>query len=129
MWYLITFEDSDFVRLKIEQGDTSYKFEGEEENKPIFAITEEEKTYELEVLDDTPDTYRLRELNKLNPKRFILLNHASVILEWKEGIESLQTDLKQIFNPKDKYVIIPVSEISASNFLQVQYLNQLMESR
>lgn len=79
------------------------------------------------ILVDTADGYRLNDLNKLNPSRFILLNHASVLLQWDNGRVSLETNLKKILKPTDKYAIITFSQIAASNLFPILPINQLLK--
>lgn len=127
MWYLITFESNDLISVTQQQGETDFDFEGIEENKPIFSATGGKMYYEFEVLDNSPDAYRLNELNALNPRGFILLNHAAVLLNWKATVDELVNELKQIFHKNDKYVIVPVTNLAASNFLDVQGINGFLK--
>lgn len=126
MWYLITFEDASFVRVTIDYGEIESSYEGSEDGKPIFSLSQNEKYYSLEVLDDCPDCVILTELNKLNRQKFIFLNHATCILKWEEGLDSLKNSLMKIFAAMDKYAIFPISEIAASNFLPVDGINQML---
>lgn len=126
MWYLITFESYDLISVTQQQENTRFDFEEMEDNKPVFSVTEGRKHYEFEIIDDTPEAYRLTELNTLNPRGFILLNHAAVLLKWKKGVDDLVIELKKIFHKKDKYVIVPVTNLTASNFLDVGGINALL---
>lgn len=128
MWYLITFEEHNFIRVTSNEGEVVKDFTGLDCGRRSYNVSQETSKYELEVLDYYPCGDTLISLNELNPSGFILLNHAAVFLRWDDGLETLIDRLKSVFYSGDKYLVVPVSEISASNFLPVKELNSFFES-
>jgi hypothetical protein len=124
MWYIIAIEPYDFLKLEVEQDEVNFKFQGKDDGIAIFNVSEGDKQYSIEVYDDSYEPYYLNEIYKLNPAGFVCINHASVLLKWKDEAENLNCILREIINPKDKYAVFKISEILASNFLPVEYLNQ-----
>jgi hypothetical protein len=128
MWYLITFEDTHFVRIKNKQNPTDYKFDGLEDGNPEYNVLDGGMSFELEVEDNGGDTADyLSDLHALGNGYFILLNHATVLLRWDGGIESLNRSVSGIFETKDRYAIIPVDRVAGSNFIQIETLNGLLK--
>ncbi|TVR81493.1 MAG: hypothetical protein EA412_02745 [Chitinophagaceae bacterium] len=127
MWYLITFEADDLVKVSSEQEPTNFEFQGKEEGTPVFNVREGAKNYEMELITDFPDASRLSDLNALNPRGFILLNHAAVLLKWKGDFNDLENKIKTIFTTNDKYAIIAVGEIKATNFLDKDLANFMLK--
>lgn len=128
MWYLIAIDIDCFVRVETQQDDIHYEKEGTEDGIPVISVSEGEKYYSFELLDDNPDADFLTELNKLNPKGFILLNHCAVLLKWNEELGNLKTRLTSILSKKDKYAVFPIKELSFSNFLPNAFVNQKLKS-
>jgi len=128
MWYLITFEQHDFIKVISSEGEVIQKSTGWDDGERSFHLSQKPKQFELKLLDDTPYGDTLTELNALNPNGFILLNHAAVLLKWDDLLPPLGNSLAKIFHKKDSYVAIPVTEIALSNFLPINELNAFFNS-
>lgn len=124
MWYIIAIEPHDFLELKVSQDEVNFKFQGKENGVPIFNVSEGDKYFSIEVYDDEFEPYYLNELYKLDPSGFVCINHTTVLLRWGNDVEKLYSNLKNILHTKDKYAVFKVSEVIASNFLPVDYINQ-----
>jgi len=124
MWYIITIEPHDFLELKVEQEDVNFNFEGRESGISQFNVNQGDRLYSIELLDDSYEPYYLSEIYKINPSGFTCINHATVLLKWKDEAEKLKSILKKVLYPKDKFAVFQVSNIIASNFLPVEYLSQ-----
>ncbi len=128
MWYLITFEDLQFVNLRVSQNNTNQEFESFEDDKPVFNIREGLKKFEIDADDSgglTSDY--LSELHSLSKGQFILLNHAAVLLKWVSDIESLKQSVAELLGRKDKFSIFSVTQLVASNFLSLEGINGLLK--
>lgn len=128
MWYLITFEKSEILTLITNQTDMEHKIIGTEDGKPVVSISPGEKKYEIEIVDNTPDVCYLNQFNALNPIHFTVLNHSTVILKWDFDLQSLIAELPNILNRGDKYVIIPFTEIAASNMLNAKFYTEIIKN-
>jgi hypothetical protein len=124
MWYIITVESHDFLKLKVEQDEVNFKFIGKDDGIPKFNVSEGNKLYSIEVYDDSYEPYYLNEIYKINPSGFTCINHTTILLKWKDEIEELISILKTIIYSKDKFAVFRISDVIASNFLPVEYLNQ-----
>ncbi len=127
MWYIITAEPHDFLRLKVQRDESTFKFVEKVEGAPIFDVSEGKKLYSIEMYDDSYEPYYLNEIYKINPKGFTCLNHTTILLQWKDEVEVLKGLLVSLINPKDKFVVFRISDVIASNFLPVDYLNQQLK--
>ncbi len=106
MWFLITFEDSAFTRIIINQSETKFKYEGHENKIPVFSVYDGERHYEIKVLREMPETGAyLTSLHVLSPSYFIILNHCSVLLKWNNGSDNLSEQIISIINKEDKFAI------------------------
>jgi hypothetical protein len=126
MWYLITIEPDEFLKLHVQQGEVRYKFQGKDNGTPVFDVDEGLKKYSIEVYDETYKPYYLDEIYTINPSGFTCINHNTVLLEWNEEEATLTNTLNTILYKKDKYAVFKISELLSSNFLPVEYLNQLI---
>jgi hypothetical protein len=126
MWYIITIEGHDFLKLKVEQDEVKFKFQGKDDGIPKFSVTEGDKIYSIEVYDNYYEPYYLNEIYRINPSGFTCVNHATVLLKWKGEVEELKNLLNAIIDRKDKYAVFQISDVTASNFLPVEYLNQMI---
>lgn len=124
MWYIITIEPHDFLKLKVEQDGVNFKFQGKDEGIPKFNVTDGDKIYSIEVYDDSYEPYYLNEIYKINPAGFTCVNHSTVLLKWYGKDEELKKAVNEIIDRKDKFVVFQISDVIASNFLPVEYLNQ-----
>ena len=84
------------------------------------------KLYELEILDNIHDMKHLTELNRINPSVFFLISLTTVLYKWQGDQESLLTAIKPVLADHKKYAIFEVSDITASSFLPVDYLQGLI---
>ncbi len=128
MWFLITFEDPEFTRITTKQGDTEFKYEGDEDKKPIFSVSDGKRQFEVEVLSENTNlgTY-LTALHSLSSSNLLVLNPCTVLLKWTKGVDSLKEQFLTITHRKDKYAIFPVTEIAASNFLELDFVNRTLK--
>jgi len=127
MWYLITFEDCAFTKIIIEENDITRKFERFENGIPVFNLKNGKKNYILEVLDNTPDLDSiLTDLEKLANGYFILINHSTVLIKWSNIETELINGVKEAVGSKNKFVIFPISKITTSNFLNVNFTNDYL---
>ncbi len=126
MWYLITFEPQDFVKVTTIEGGVDTKLIGVDNGQRHFNVTQQSKRFEIEVLDDMPSGDELTSLCEINPVGFIMLNHASVLLRWNQELSELRKKLMRVFSKYDKYVIVPVTEIVDSNYLPKENINSYL---
>lgn len=128
MWYLITFEEYDFIRITSNNDNIEFKYQGREDGKHAFSVSNGVKEYQSELLNNYSFAgERLTALNCLSPRFFVILNHATILLKWDTGIESLNSHASNIFGSDDKYVIIAVTEVAASNFFDVEPFNKTLK--
>lgn len=128
MWYLITYEAYDFIRITSNNDNIDFRCEGREDGKYVFSVSDGAKEYESELLNNYSFAGEtLTALNRLSPRFFTILNHATVLLKWDKGIESLNSHASNIFGNDDKYVTIAVSEIVASNFFDIDLFNKTLK--
>lgn len=128
MWFLITFEDHEFIRIITKQGDTEFKYEGDEDNQPVFSVSDGMRQFEVEVLSDNTKlgTY-LTNFHTLSSSYLLILNPCTVLLKWTKGVDSLKEQILTITHRTDKYAIFPVTEIVASNFLELDFVNRTLK--
>ncbi len=128
MWYLITFEEYDFIRITSNNDNIEFSYQSREDGKHAFSVSDGANEYESELLNNYSFAgERLTALNRLSPRFFVILNHATVLLKWDTGIENLSSQASNIFGNDDKYVIIAVSEVVASNFFDVALFNKTLK--
>ena len=127
MWYLVTFEAYDFIKVNIKQKDTQYTLDRSEDTR-TFSVSGGNE-YEYVVNDDNPEAYRLNELNALNPFGCILINHATVLVRWEDSIKNLESRVKSVFHNKDKYFIVEIAENAATNLFSEEQLNIIFKMK
>lgn len=121
MWYLVTFEAYDFIKVIIKQKDTQFTLDSSKETRTFLVSGGNE--YEYVVNDENPEAYRLNELIALNPLGCILINHSTVLVRWEDSIKNLESRIKSVFHNKDKYFIVEIAENAATNLLSEEQLN------
>jgi hypothetical protein len=124
MWYLITVEPHDFLELSVNQDEIKINYQEQSDGIAEFKVNNLERYFHIQVYVDSYEPYYLNEIYKICPTGFTCINHATVLLHWKDEEERLNSILNTIIHPKDKFCVFKIAEVILSNFLPKEFLKK-----
>jgi hypothetical protein len=119
MWYLVSISIDDFIEIENGIDKTTYKFQGKEDDIPVYEVCQPSFNFTTEIIDKSIASDFGEKISSIISKlnsQVSLIHFNTFLVKFNGNVEELMAIVKSKLHPKDKAAITPINNLFTVNY-------------